>query len=280
MTVAYDLESWLMIMEDPRPPLFATIAIILGPLLFLRSFRDLRTQRLVRNTRSAHIHSMAMGFGEISGEIVPRSTLPAPFSGRPCAYWEVEISTPSRRTLLTVLHRNASGHPFFLRDETGTVMVMPHGAATRINAAIDTECPAPPLPEPYARYMSGENLDFRDLWPLRFRERILEEGQRVFVFGTAIPREHAYTIAEGVELAATGTEDAATRRLHQLTDEAVAVMRVGAGEPTLIISEQSECDLARALGRSFFGGLAAGPALTLLGLAYWLYAFYFAFAVR
>jgi len=260
-------------------PVFATLSIVCGPLLFLRSFRDLRTQRLIRNTPTARIRSMPMGLVEIQGEVVPRSTLVAPFSGRPCAYWEVDISTESRRNMWTVVHRNTSGNPFFLRDEGGTVMVLPHGATTKINFAVEEECAGLSLPECYARYMREENLALRDFWQLsamRFRERILEEGQRVFVLGTAMPRGRAYTIAEGDELAATGTEDAAAHRLRQLSEEAVAVVRVGANEPTFIISQQSERDMTTALGLRAFAELVGGPALTLFGLAYWLYVIAYA----
>jgi len=101
-------------------PLFASLAFIAGPVLFARSFRDFRTQRLIQNTPTSRIRSMPMGLVEVQGGVVPRSTVMAPFSNRPCAYWEVDISTETRRGQWHVVHRNHSGHPFFLH--VGTAM--------------------------------------------------------------------------------------------------------------------------------------------------------------
>jgi hypothetical protein len=52
----------------------------------------------------------------------------------------------------------------------------------------------------------------------------------------------------------------------------VAVIRRGEGEPTFIISQSSERDVTLDLTMRSLGELIAGPALTILGLGYWLYA--------
>jgi hypothetical protein len=255
-------------------PLFATLALVAGPVLFMRSFRDFRTQRLIRNTPTARIRSMPMGLVEIEGEVIPRSTLGAPFSGRPCAYWEVDISTETRRGQWNVVHKNHSCHPFFLQDQTGVTMVLPQGAETQLNAGVEEECAGLSLPECYARYMRGENLAMRDFWQLsamRFRERLLEEGLHLFVLGTAMPRGRAMTIGEGEEMAATGTEDARVHRMRTLGEQAVAVVRKGETQPTFIISQHSERSLTTHLSLRAYAELAGGPALTLFGLGYWLY---------
>ena len=255
-------------------PLFATLALIVGPILFLRSFRDFRTQRLIQNTPTARIRSMPMGLVEIQGKVVPRSTLSAPFSLRPCAYWEVDISTESRRGQWNVVHRGHSGHPFFVQDDTGVAMVMPDGADARINFGVEEVCAGLSLPECYSQYMREENLALRDLWQLsaiRFRERILEEGQGVYVLGTAMPRGRAVVVGEGEVLAATGTEDARAHRVRELSEQAVAVVRRGEIQPTFIISQQSERELGMRLGLRAVAELTGGPLLTLFGLGYWVY---------
>ena len=256
-------------------PLFSSLALIAGPILFLRSFRDFRTQQLIRNTPTARIRSMSMGMVEVEGSVLPRSVLTAPFSGKPCAYWEVDISTEGRRNQYHVVHRNHSGHPFFLQDETGVALVMPFGADTRINFGVEEECAGLSLPECYARYMRDENLALRDFWQLsamRFRERILEEGQRVFVLGTAMPRGRAQTVSEGEVLEATGTDDPQAHRVRELGEQVAAVVRKGENQPTFIISQQSERDVATLLSLRVFAELTGGPLLTLFGLAYWIYA--------
>lgn len=256
-------------------PIYATLALAAGPAMFWRSFRDLRTRRLIQNTPTARIRSMSMGLVEIEGGVTPRSSLVAPFSGRPCAYWEVDIATRTRRHGWSTVHRNASGHPFYLRDETGVALVYPKGAQCKINFQVEEQCLGISLPDLYAQYLHDQRLTMSALWRLgamRFRERLLEEGQRVYVMGSAYPRARATTLSDGEEMQATGTEDMRARRLLTLDEEIAAVVRRGENETTFIISQQSERDLTAQLGLRVLGGLIAGPALTLLGLGYWLYA--------
>jgi hypothetical protein len=256
-------------------PFWASLALGAGPVLFWRSFRDLRTRRLIQNTPTARIHSMPMGLVEINGQASPRSELTAPFSGRPCAYWQVDVATRSRRNAWTIVHRNASGHPFFLRDETGVALVYPKDATVRLNFQVEEECLGISLPDVYAQYLREQHPAGSALWrmgSLRFRERVLEAGQRVFVMGTALPRPQSVTISMDDELEATGTDDRRAHRLLGLDREAQAVIRRGESEPTFIISQQSERELTTQLGLRATAELIGGPALTLLGLAYWLHA--------
>jgi len=256
-------------------PFWAAVALGSGPVLYWRGFRDLRTQRLIQNTPTARIRSMSMGLVEICGEASPRSELSAPFSGRPCAYWQVDVSTRTRRNGWRVVHREASGNPFFLRDETGLAMVYPQDATVRLNFQVEEECLGVSLPDVYAQYLKDRHPTGSVLWrmgALRFRERLLEAGQRVYVLGTALPRPQSVVISMDDELEATGTDDRRTRRLHDLDHEAQAIVRRGENERTFIISQQSERELTMQLGLRATAELAGGPALTLIGLAYWLHA--------
>lgn len=257
----------------PQIPILATMALVAGPVFFWRSFRDLRTRRLIQNTPTAHIRSMAMGLVEVNGQVVTRSAQRAPFSNRACAYWEVDISTRTRRNGWSVVHRNASGHPFFLRDETGVALVYPKDARCTIRYGVEEECLGISLPDCYADYFREQQVGMSALWrmgSLRFRERVLEEDERVYVLGSAMPRSHAVDVSSADSLQATGTDDLRGQRVQSLMEEATATIRRGENEPTFIISQQSERDLTAQLGLRAMGELVAGPALTLLGLGYWL----------
>src|SRR5262249_32599426 len=155
-------------------------------------FRDLRTRRLIRDTPTAHIRSMSMGLVEVSGEAQCHSVLQAPFSGRSCAYWEVDIATRSaRRNSWSIVHRTASPHPFYVRAAPGLALVDPRGAECKVRAGIEEDCLGVSLPDCYRRYLSDQHPVAAPLWRLslmRFRERTIEEGQRIFVLGTATPR--------------------------------------------------------------------------------------------
>jgi E3 Ubiquitin ligase len=254
-------------------PIVASMSLGAGPLMFAHSFRHLRVRRLIENTPTARIRSMAMGLVEFSGTVVGRSTVNAPFSGRSCVYWQVDISTPRYKRQWSVVHRNASGSPFYVEDETGVALVYPTGADCKVRFGREEQCLGITLPECYATYMGERHLALRHLWrlgPMRFRERTLDEGQRVYVLGTAMPRSLSRRITQDDPEAPAPVAGTPEARRRELDAKSATVVRRGEGEPTFIISQESERELLMGLGARVFGGLVAGPALTLLGLGYWL----------
>lgn len=254
-------------------PILSTLALGGGLVLFRRSFRDLRLRQLIQNTPTARIRSMAMGLVEINGAVEAHSSVAAPFSGRPCVYWEVDIAIQGRQRSWSTVHRNASGQPFYVRDETGLALVFPRGARCTVRHGTEEQCMGIALPDCYAQYMKDQGIGRRHLWRLtmmRFRERVLEEGQRVYVLGSAVPRPRVSTISEGEAIEATGTDGMRARRIQALHQETDAVIRQGENEPAFIISQNSEREVAMDLGLHATGKLIAGPAIALLGLAGWL----------
>jgi hypothetical protein len=256
--------------------LISTVGVVVGPWLFLRAFRDWRTRRLIQNTPTSHIRSLAMGLVEIHGAIVEKSRHVAPFSGRPCAYWQVEIATRTRNGWSTV-HRNSSGSPFFVRDDTGAALVYPQGAECKVNFATEETCFGISVPDCYMQYLDEHQIGFGFVWRLsnlRFRERILEEGQLVYVLGTAMPQAQAVDVSQAEE--ATGTDGGAVAHAASAAHaapavpEAHAVVRRGERGGPFYISQQTERDLALTLGLHAWAGFVGGPALTLIGIVGWL----------
>jgi hypothetical protein len=243
--------------------------------LFHRGFRDLHIRRLIENTPTSKVRSMAMGMVEVTGRAEGRSRLTAPFSGRDCVYWQVEVQTRGRkRDGWRTVHRNSSGNPFFLRDETGVAMVYPREADCRLRHGVEEECLGISLPSMYSDYLNQNCGLGGRMWRLgamRFRERLLEESQVVYVLGYATPKSNALTISEGdMDLEATGTEGWAARRIAPIQQEVSAVIRQGQHEKTFIISQDSEKTLTLMLGLTAGLKLVGGPIAALLGLAYWL----------
>src|SRR2546423_1479861 len=99
---------------DPESVVLGTVAAFTGPPMFVHGFRDFRIRQLIQNTPTSRIRSMPMGLVEVTGAVEARSTVTAPFSGRSCVFWEVEIATRTRRGAWTTVHHNASGHPFYV----------------------------------------------------------------------------------------------------------------------------------------------------------------------
>lgn len=259
-------------MSNIQITVLATVALFSGPILFFRSFRDLTVRRLIQNTPTTPIRSMAMGIAEVNGIVSPRSIARAPFSGRPCVFWDIDIATQRRRGAWTIVHRNQSGQPFHLDDETGRALVYPKGARCTVRHGTEEICLGISVPECYSNYMKEQRLALSVFWrlgALRFRERILEEGQKVYVLGTAEPRSEAYTISAGDEtLAATGTDGPAPRSAR--APQPVAVIRRGRHEPTFIISQETERELLMRMGVHVVWKVIAGPLLTAFGLWVWI----------
>lgn len=260
--------------------LFGALAAAGGLYWFVRSFHDRRVQRLIEDTPTAKIRSMAMGMVEVNGVATSRSTTLAPFSGRPCVYWEVDIATRSaskRRSTWSIVHRNQSGNPFFLSDGTGAALVYPRGAECRLPFGVEEVTGGLfGLPECYAEYMKRERLGMSAMWrlgPMRFRERTLDEGQALYLLGRAHPRSQATSIAEPDEVAmrATGTEDLRAARIASLDREVRGVIRRDANDPVFVMSLNSERSVAGEFMFRALAGSILGPLLFLGGVAFLLW---------
>lgn len=263
-------------MHHLQGSLFALGLSLAGPAAMVLGFRALRIKRLLDDTPTSRIRSMAMGVVELNGQVAERSRVAAPFSGRPCAYWEIEIQTRSanrRNNSLrswSTVHRNRSGHPFFVRDASGVALVYPQGADVKMPFGVDEETHGFGVPDLYQQYMEAQGLGMRHLWalgPMRFRERVLEEGANVFVFGRAFPRSRALAVSQDEdELAATGTDGGAATRLREMDAQVSGVIRRGENDPAFVVSQRSEKTMAFEYGLRAFGGLVGGPVLALFGV--------------
>src|SRR5262245_52293181 len=120
-----------------------------------------------------------------------------------------------------------------LCDTTGLAMVYPHGSQSKIPFGTEEYCQGLMLPSCYADYLNEHASALgriARLSTLRFRERLLEAGDRAYVLGTAMPRAQGRVVAEGESLLATGTDDAVATRLRALDHEVAAVVRRGENE--------------------------------------------------
>ncbi|MEO5988675.1 MAG: GIDE domain-containing protein [Candidatus Eisenbacteria bacterium] len=262
---------------NPAMSLFATLGVLFGPWMFLHGFRAWRIHRLIEDTPTARIRSMAMGLVELSGHIEHRSRMSAPFSGRECAYWELDISTfaagRSGEHQWRVVHQANSGNPFYLRDCTGVALVYPQGAELRTSPAVEEKTGGMGVPQMYMDYMQAHELGMRHVWAIggmRFRERILEDGAGAYVLGRANPKAMSQSISDEGELEevleATGTDAWVARRLRDTDREVAAVVRRAQGDPVFLISPTTERFMTMEYGFKAFGGLLGGPAVTLFSI--------------
>jgi hypothetical protein len=262
-------------MGNPIELGFGALLAASGPWLFFRGFRALRIHHLIRHTPTARVRSMAMGMVEVNGTLTPRSRTVAPFSGRPCAWWGVEIQTlasnskSGNRTWNTV-YRTDSGSPFYLGDGTGVALVYPQGADFKVPFDVSEETGGLGVPQMYTDFMDSRGLGMRHLWsvgPMRFRERRLEQGQLVYVLGRANPKSVARTVSFDDEvLEATGTDSYGAMHVRANDEAVCAVIRRGPRDPAFLVSTTSEKTETLLYGLKAFGGLVGGPLLTVFGV--------------
>ena len=261
---------------DLQSTFLAGALTIGGALACIHGWRLWRRRRLIQDTPTARIRSMAIGLVEVIGAVRGRSLVTAPFSGHECVYWQVDVSVQGRNRGWRVIHRNASGHPFYLDDETGIALVYPRGAECHLNYGVEEVAQGIALPDCYAEYLRehpGAVNGFTRLATLRFRERVLEEGQRLYVLGTATPRASEVVISGGEALAATGTDGPGALHLQRLRErdaQVRGVIRQGDRERTFLLSQESEKQLTFGLGLHAAGLLVGGPLATLAGLWMWM----------
>ena len=122
--------------NEAKMVLYAGLGFVFGIILFVRGFRLLQRKRLIMDTPNSHVRSAAIGLVELSGLAVGPNTITSPITMRPSFYYRTALwrevgSGKNRHWELAVDERFHV--PFFLKDETGMVLVNPHGAEMDIH---------------------------------------------------------------------------------------------------------------------------------------------------
>ncbi|MBI4616654.1 MAG: hypothetical protein HY720_23790 [Planctomycetes bacterium] len=176
---------------------FAGGGVLLG---FLS--RGYRTKvRRIEETPTSEIRNVRPGLAEIRGRIkAGGEPLASPLSGKPCVYYDFKVEELHRRrsgrrggssTQWRTVVRDRQTAPFWVDDGTGQAEVEIEKAdlilAADAHARSGFLQDAPPelegmLRERYGR--SSQGLIFNKT--MRYSETILEEGDDLFVLGTAV----------------------------------------------------------------------------------------------
>ncbi|HVZ81839.1 MAG TPA: GIDE domain-containing protein [bacterium] len=188
----------------------AGLAVLGGIFLFFRGFRDLKRKRLIEDTPTSTIRAMAPGLVEVTGTGVQHKPLNGPFTQRACLYYEYLVEEQRERTVgsgkdqhtetywATIKSEDTSELPFLVDDGTGKALVRPEGAEMvlvdrwELQPGIFGDIPAP-----IVDFLKTRGVDCYGLFgfkrPLRFTERILAEGQKLYLLATC------RTAGEGAE---------------------------------------------------------------------------------
>lgn len=240
-------------------PALAALAVALsGMAAFGYGVHTRRTERLIDNTPTSPVRSLPLGFVEVAGTAEPDGEpLRSPADQTPCVYYEFRVQeyrgNGSSRKWVT-LAEDRSTEPFYLRDETGRVLVVPMGATARIRRAHTFSHTWPDaLPDDARRIFQRLNMPTASwLGPrrVRFRERLIGVGDPLYVLGTA--------------------QENPAGALHAADTSRLYIGAAPGDRPFLIVDDTEHALLARLrwISRACLYG---GPLASALALGWWLH---------
>ncbi len=281
--------------------------VLIGCAAFVYGFVLWRRRRMIEDTPTSRVRSMALGRVELSGVARAKDELRAPLSGIACVWFryriEKETGSGKNRRWSTIDSGDSSDWPFCLQDETGTVRIEPKGASIEI--ADQWQETDPELSGPLANFVLERGLRVHGLFGgasrLRVREARLHDGDALYVHGIAQSRpglreerriELAGRLAElkrdAKRMAAVdgdgdgvvSAEEWDVARLRVVTEvdaapieDAIAVAVDPLDNAPFLISNGCERSLVRALGWRAAAAVFGGATLALFCLHFWLERF-------
>ncbi|MGQ0556709.1 MAG: GIDE domain-containing protein [Nitrospiraceae bacterium] len=224
--------------------------------LFWYGWTVQQRKRLIESIPTSPIRSLALGLVEISGQAEAEGELlTSLFNELPCVFYFYAVEERVRSGKNTRWKTIASGtseRPFFVRDATGRVLVVPAGARLilpdeRISKA-NWRGELPPLALAGLRRLGIAIHGWMGSKTLRCREALIRQDQSVYVLGTALaPQEMSHHIANESRLSIGNSRDHA-----------------------FIISDRSEKDLLSRLTWQMWGGFLGGLVLVAVCAALFL----------
>lgn len=235
--------------------IWLAVGLVTGLVLFWKGFGWLRLRRLIQNIPTSKVRSIAMGLVEVNGTVAPSDEpLPvAPFTEKPCVYFHYcveEWRQRGKRGSWVTVREGIGGCRFWLRDDTGQVLVDPAGATVEIPADFRCESRLGKDPPVNVRqFLTREGLSFEG-WlgankSMRFREEHIAPQDTLYVMGTAMDNP---LCAEAT--AQQGHDD----------------VMIAHGGDLFYLSDRPEHAIVRRLAWKTLGGIGGGAALAVVAL--------------
>ena len=172
-------------------PIWSYVLIALGLYLFVYGFRLLIRRRLLLSTPQSKIRSAALGLVEVNGLAVGPYTLHAPITGKACFYYRTvawEYQQEGRSNQWKKVAEENLHVPFFLDDNTGTMLIDPRGAELDIHRDFRHEFSdsilslADPVPQPVRTFLLRHGVACEK--KIRVEEYCIKPKNALFIVGT------------------------------------------------------------------------------------------------
>ncbi len=238
--------------------LAAIAGFFAGIFFFFRGFTWFRQKKLIENTPTSKIRSMAMGPVEIFGAISPGKdgVIKSPLTKNDCVYYRYlveEYRNSGKTSSWVAIKKGQDGKLFYLKDETGSVLVDSKDSEVNIPADFNfTTGLGTDPPQNVKEFLRSNNLRFEGFLginkSMRFTEYIIAPNDKVYIIGTAGRNPFV--------------RDATT-----IENEQNIMIQKGRKDSFYYISDKSERDVLKDFGLRVFGGIFGGALLTLICLA-------------
>ncbi len=232
------------------------VLLLFGVILLVYGFTVLKRKRLIENTPTSKIRSIAMGFVEIFGVVVAMKgkTFKSPFTEKDCVYYEYKIDEfrGGKNKRWVTIKSGEEKSNFSVKDDTGAVLVDPNDAAMELTKSYSFESGfGNDPPENVKNFLKGINMNFEGVFGmnrrLRYSEYIIRPGQNVYITGTAGDNPK---VKEGT--AVKGVDD--------------VMIQAGSNKNLYFICDKPEKEVLKRLKWTSLGLLATGALFTIIGL--------------
>ncbi|MBW2971899.1 E3 ubiquitin ligase family protein [Candidatus Woesearchaeota archaeon] len=237
--------------EEGRVLVYSILGFFVGIGLFIKGFTWFRLKRMIENMPTSKIRSLAMGLAEIYGEVVPaeKNVLKSPLTGKDCVYYKYKIEerrSSGKNSYWATIKSGTDMVNFFLKDNTGAVLVDPKGAQVDIpedysyNTGIAGR--TPPM---VVSFLKNNDLSHTTLFgfnkQMRYTEYYIAPKDKLYILGTA------------------GDNPFVEEATAQKNEEDIMIQK--ARGSIYYISDKPEKDILGTLRWKVIGGFFGGGAL-------------------
>ena len=236
--------------------IYVIVGLFAGLLFFAKGLMWLKQMRLISDIPTSKVRSIAMGLVELSGKVVGANgrILKSPFTASNCVYYRYKIEeyrSNGKSSSWVTVRKGEMGELFYLKDDTGMVLVDPKGAKVDIPSDNDINSGIGNSPSSTVlSFLSAQKLSHRSLFfnkRMRYTEYFLAPGDNCYILGSAGDNPF---VDEAT--AKTGMED--------------VMIRKGQGG-IFYITDKREKDILSGLKTKALLGVIGGPLLSAACLA-------------
>jgi hypothetical protein len=180
----------------------AVVGAFYGVYLFYRGFQILQRKRLIQNTPTSTVRGAALGLVEVNGLAAGPHTIPSAIGGIPCYYYR-SLAWQLKRTGKNEHWEKVADEslhvPFYIDDNTGTVLVDPQGAELDLHRDFQEQysnslfSASTAVPPNVAAFLGRHGIDFCDK-KTKVEEFCIKPKNCLFVLGT-LSQNHGVSVS-------------------------------------------------------------------------------------